>query len=175
MPVVEYTIRRKVLTIFGAKFHIYNPEGGLIGFSQQKAFKLKEDIRVFTDETAQTERLAIKARQIVDFSAAYDVFDSQKGEKIGEVIEIISYPTVDAMLVKTGEPEGNWEIPLSDAYIEKVDTDAHVVAVGGGALADLERIPLKKKKVKPPRGPAQAAAGASEAADGSDETSEDEG
>jgi len=97
------------------------------------------------------------------------------GAKIGEVIEIISYPTVDAMLVKTGEPEGNWEIPLSDAYIEKVDTDAHVVDVVSGALADLERIPLKKKKVKPPRGPAQAAAGASEAADGSDETSEDEG
>ncbi|MGQ0635008.1 MAG: hypothetical protein ACT4QC_10385 [Planctomycetaceae bacterium] len=83
MPAAEYTIRRKVLTFLGAKFHIYNPQGQVIGFSHQKAFKLKEDIRVFTDESMQDERLSIKARQIVDFSAAYDVVDSRKQEKLG--------------------------------------------------------------------------------------------
>lgn len=79
----EYLIRRKVFTIFGAKFHIYDPEGRVIGFSKQKAFKLKEDIRVFGDETLSDERLLIKARQIIDFSAAYDVVDSPTGAKLG--------------------------------------------------------------------------------------------
>lgn len=79
----QYTIRRKILTIFGAKFHVYNTTGELILFSKQKAFKLKEDIRVFADESMAVERLVIKARQIVDFSAAYDVVDPFEGRKIG--------------------------------------------------------------------------------------------
>jgi hypothetical protein len=43
MSQTQFTIRRKVLTLLGAKFHIYNAQGDLIGFSRQKAFKLKED------------------------------------------------------------------------------------------------------------------------------------
>ena len=83
MQATEYTIRRKVFTLFGAKFHVYDTAGQLIGFSQQKAFKLKEDIRVFADESMAEERLSIQARQIVDFGAAYDVVDSTTGEKVG--------------------------------------------------------------------------------------------
>lgn len=85
MTGTEYTIRRKVLTLFGAKFHVYNAEGNLIGFSRQKAFKLKEDIRVFTDETEKTEMLSIMARSILDFSSAYDVVNSQTGQKLGAI------------------------------------------------------------------------------------------
>jgi hypothetical protein len=83
MPQTQFTIRRKVLTVFGAKFHIYNADGGLIGFSRQKAFKLKEDIRVYTDESESRELLAILARQVIDFGAAYDVMDSGTGQKVG--------------------------------------------------------------------------------------------
>lgn len=79
----EYTIRRKVLTLFGAKFHIFNNSGELIGFSKQKAFKLKEDIRVFSDETASTPMISIQARNIVDFSACYDVVDQKSNESLG--------------------------------------------------------------------------------------------
>lgn len=79
----EYTIRRKVLKIFGASFHVYDPSGNVVAFSSQKAFKLKEDIRVFTDESMGTELMAIRARQIVDFSAAYDMVDSSENVKIG--------------------------------------------------------------------------------------------
>jgi len=79
----RYTIRRKVLTILGAKFHVYDGHGQLIGFSKQKAFKLKEDIRFYADETMSEEKMLIQARQIVDFAAAYDVVDSQNGQKLG--------------------------------------------------------------------------------------------
>jgi hypothetical protein len=83
MPDIEYTIRRKVLTIFGAKFHIYDANNKLLGFSEQKAFKLKEDIRVYTDESKTDERVVIKARSIIDFGAAYDVYDSKQQKKVG--------------------------------------------------------------------------------------------
>lgn len=80
---IEFTIRRKVFQFFGASFHIYNPDGSLYGYCKQKAFKLKEDIRIYTDEAMQTERLRIVARQIIDFSAAYDVVSSATNRKIG--------------------------------------------------------------------------------------------
>jgi len=83
MSGVEFTIRRKILTVFGAKFHIYKPDGGLLGFCKQKAFRLREDIRIYTDETMQKEKLRIAARQILDFSASYDVVESESERKIG--------------------------------------------------------------------------------------------
>lgn len=83
MPAAQYTIRRKVFTLLGAKFHVYDSTGKLIGFSKQKAFKLKEDIRIFTDESMADERVVIKARSIIDFGAAYDVVNVKSGEKVG--------------------------------------------------------------------------------------------
>ncbi|MEK7866904.1 MAG: hypothetical protein AAB434_09505 [Planctomycetota bacterium] len=79
----QYMIRRKVFSFLGQKFHVYDAQERLTLFCQQKAFKLKEDIRIFSDESKSQERLVIKARQIVDFSAAYDVVDSETGRKIG--------------------------------------------------------------------------------------------
>ena len=79
----QYLVRRKVFTLAGAKFHIFDPDGNLVFFSKMKAFKLREDIRLFRDESMSDELLLIQARQIIDFSAAYDVLDSKTGEKIG--------------------------------------------------------------------------------------------
>tara|TARA_B100001750_G_scaffold132282_1_gene105137 strand:+ start:2172 stop:2729 length:558 start_codon:yes stop_codon:yes gene_type:complete len=77
-------VRQKVLKLLGEEFHIYPDDSmqQLIGYSKQKALKLKEDIRVFTDEDKNTELICIKARSIIDFGAGYDVTDSQTGEKI---------------------------------------------------------------------------------------------
>jgi uncharacterized protein YxjI len=78
-----YLIRRKVLQLFGATFHVYDPAGQVALYARLKAFKLKEDIRLYTGEEMQTEVLKIQARQMIDFAAAYDVYDSQTGEKVG--------------------------------------------------------------------------------------------
>jgi hypothetical protein len=79
----EYLIRRQVFTILGAKFQVFNAQGEQVLFSKQKAFKLKEDIRIYADETLQDEKILIQARQVIDFSAAYDVVDSVEGRKVG--------------------------------------------------------------------------------------------
>lgn len=79
----SYTVRRKVFKLFGAAFHIYDPSGQLAFYSKQAAFKLKEDIRLYESEAMTREILRIQARQIVDFSAAYDVFDPVQGVKVG--------------------------------------------------------------------------------------------
>ena len=79
----QYLARRKVLTLFAPKFHIYDAFGHLVAFVEQKAFKLKEDITVFADEEKQRPLLRIQARQIIDFSAAYDVVDMSTQQKVG--------------------------------------------------------------------------------------------
>jgi uncharacterized protein YxjI len=78
-----YLVRRKFWQFFGGSFYIYDPSGALVLFSKMKAFKLKEDIRVFTDETLQTEALSIQARSVLDFSGSYDVYDSASGQRVG--------------------------------------------------------------------------------------------
>ena len=78
----KYTLKRQVLALSG-KFRLYDDSGELILYSQQKMFKLKEDIRVFSDESMIREVLSIHARQMIDFAAAYDVIDSASGQKVG--------------------------------------------------------------------------------------------
>lgn len=79
----RYLVRRKILKLAGGAFHVYDQSGNTVAFSEQKAFKLKEDIRVYADETKVQEVLSIQARQVIDWSAAYDVADSVTGEKVG--------------------------------------------------------------------------------------------
>lgn len=78
----QYLLKRQVFALTG-KFRFFDPNGRLLLFSEQKMFKLREDIRVYSDESKAQEVLMIKARQIVDFSAAYDVVDTVMGQKVG--------------------------------------------------------------------------------------------
>jgi uncharacterized protein YxjI len=87
-PVFEndsFLFRRKVFKIFGGSFHVYDPQGQLLLYSQQKAFKLREDMRVYSDEMMSQELLAIKTPQILDLGATYHVQDSTTGELVGSV------------------------------------------------------------------------------------------
>jgi uncharacterized protein YxjI len=78
-----YLARKKILSFLGQKFHLYAPDGTVAAFVKKAAFKLKEDIRVFSDESMTEQLLAIRARQILDFSACYDVFDTKTNQKVG--------------------------------------------------------------------------------------------
>ncbi len=78
-----YLVRRKIFKLFGAAFHIYDPNGNVAFYSNLKAFKLKEDIRLYTGEDMQTELLSIGARRVLDISSEYDVTDASTGERVG--------------------------------------------------------------------------------------------
>jgi uncharacterized protein YxjI len=79
----QYLVRKKIFKFLGDAFHIYDPQGNVVFYSRLKAFKLKEDIRLWTGEDMQTEVLRIQARRILDIAATYDVYDSQQGVKVG--------------------------------------------------------------------------------------------
>lgn len=83
-PGERYTIRRKILTVLGAAFHVYDAEGKVIAYCRQKAFKLREDLRLFTDESQSTMLLTMKARQVIDFGVTFDVM-LPDGQSLGSI------------------------------------------------------------------------------------------
>ena len=72
-PGERYTIRQKILKIFGAAFHIYDDQGTVIGYCKQKAFRLREQLVLYTDERQSEVLLRIQARTILDFGTTYDI------------------------------------------------------------------------------------------------------
>ncbi|HMD81963.1 MAG TPA: hypothetical protein VKE92_11675 [Anaerolineales bacterium] len=78
----RYLLKRQAIALTG-RFRFYDPMGTQVMFSEQKMFRLREDIRVYSDESKTQEVLSIKARQIMDFSASYDVVDTAMNQKVG--------------------------------------------------------------------------------------------
>jgi 16S rRNA processing protein RimM len=61
---------------------------------------------------------------------------------LGEVLDLVSYPSADAFLVKTGLPDvGNIELPLLDEFIDHVDTEHGEVHVKVAAVDFLRQRP----------------------------------
>ena len=77
-----FLARRKVFSV-APKLYIWDLTGCTLAFVRQKFFALRDDVRVFTDETQSFELLRIKGRNIIDFAAAFDVTDSLNGQKVG--------------------------------------------------------------------------------------------
>ena len=78
----RYLLKRQVFALTG-KLRFFNPQDQLVLYVEQKMFRLREDIRVFNDESKSQEVLLIQARKIIDFNAAYDVIDPANGQKVG--------------------------------------------------------------------------------------------
>src|SRR5262245_13300154 len=81
----RYLVRQKILTVLGSAFHVYDDSGRVVLYSRQKALRLREDIRLYSRPDMQEELLRIRARQVIDFGATYDVIDSGTQRPIGAV------------------------------------------------------------------------------------------
>lgn len=68
------------------------------------------------------------------------------GARIGVVKEIVTYPSVEAILVGADDGEGDWEVPLTDAFVGRVDAKAREVELV--TLEGIERLPKPKPKAK---------------------------
>lgn len=80
---------------------------------------------------------------------AVDIIGSEvrmDGARIGEATELLSYPSVQALRVKADDGQGDWEVPLTQAFVGEVDTAARVVTLV--TLEGVEREVAKPKKVK---------------------------
>ncbi len=76
--------RKNFFNFFHQWFEIMDPQGNVLLYTKMKAFKLKEDIRVLGPDK-QTELISLRARQVLDFGATYDVTDCTTSEKLGSL------------------------------------------------------------------------------------------
>lgn len=87
---------------------------------KSKPFALKEDIRVYTDETKSKEVLTIKARNIIDFSAVFDVVVTDTNERLGA----LKRKGMKSIL------KDEWEIlDLNDQVIGLIKEDSALMAM----------------------------------------------
>lgn len=126
----KFFAKRKFWAVAG-QVHVFDENNSLVCYVRQKILKLKEDITVYNDEKMTEPVLSIKARQVVDFAAAYDVLDVLTGEKVGA-------------LKRKG-----WKSLLKDSWILMDAADNEIGNLGeessGGALASriINLIPQK--------------------------------
>ncbi len=143
----RYTVRRKVLRMVGAAFHVFDPNEQLVFYSQLKAFKAKEDIRLYTGEDMQTELLAIRARQVLDISATYDVVDSTSGEKVGalkrEGLKSVlkdEWTILDAGDAQIGKVrERSWLMAILTRVLGGLIPQTYDIDVGGTLVATMKQ------------------------------------
>ncbi len=78
----KYLIHKKLFKLLGEEFSLFDNEGNMVAFADQR-FKLREDIRIYTDKTKSTELLKMTTPKVIDFSPRFTIVDSATGETLG--------------------------------------------------------------------------------------------
>lgn len=80
----SYRIRKKSLAL-GSQYWIEDSGGQVLGFSKAKLLKLKEDIRVYSDENMNNELFRIQQQQMVDAWGGFAVVDTSTKDVLGYI------------------------------------------------------------------------------------------
>ncbi len=79
----NYLFRRRFFSFGGRTFDFMSPDKkSNHAYCRMKLFRLKEEITIYTDSSMSTKMLFIKAQNVIDFSAKYDVYDSEHDDRI---------------------------------------------------------------------------------------------
>jgi uncharacterized protein YxjI len=81
----RYVVKRPFWSILGRKFHVYAPDGSVVAFVKHPLLRLREGFTIFSDESETHALLTVRARQIVAFNIAHDVFDATTEERAGSI------------------------------------------------------------------------------------------
>lgn len=79
----HFVAYRPMFQLLGRVYRLETPSGQLLLEVRMKLFKLREEITGFADEARNDARIRIKARNVFDFGATYDVTDATTGERLG--------------------------------------------------------------------------------------------
>ena len=71
----NFHVARQWGQLVGTNIRTFDEQNNLICFAKQKAFKLKEEVTFFHDEEQTKPMFKVKARNIIDIAATYDMFD----------------------------------------------------------------------------------------------------
>lgn len=144
----QFIFRRKVLKIFGGAFHVYDENEHLLLFSEQAAFRLREDVRIYADEQKTQELLTINADQIFDFGATYHVHDGQTHERVGSLRrKALRSILKDEWLLLGGEgmeigilTESSYGAALLSRFINIIPQSYVILTNSGSRVAEIKQL-----------------------------------
>lgn len=79
-----YRIKKKIVAIAN-QYWIEDQEGHSLGYTKQKLLRLKDDIRIYSDESMNTEVFKIRQEQIVDVWGTFAIIDSATDACVGKL------------------------------------------------------------------------------------------
>jgi len=79
-----YRIRKKVVAITN-QYWIEGPQGAVLGYSKQKLLRIKESIRVFSDDSMSVELFRVQQEQVMDMWGTFTVIDSVTEAVVGKI------------------------------------------------------------------------------------------
>ncbi len=79
-----YRIRKKVVAITN-QYWIEDANGNSLGYSKQKLIRIKESIKIFTDDSMSAELFRIQQEQVMDMWGTFAVVDSPSGAVVGKI------------------------------------------------------------------------------------------
>lgn len=86
MPLFDYPLNLRFrLIALAPRIIVIDSRANEVLFIKQKVFKLREDIRIFSDQSESREVFNIQAEQILDFNTRYNFYDSKSGQHLGSV------------------------------------------------------------------------------------------
>lgn len=86
MSIYKYPLNlRFKLIALAPRIIVTDSTGQQVAFVHQKTFKLKEDIRIYSDESKSREIYRIGADRVLDISAKYHFIDSANNQPLGYV------------------------------------------------------------------------------------------
>lgn len=77
------SLRFKILAI-ASRIYVQDATGGELLYVKQRAFRLKEDVRIFLDSTQTTELYQMRADRILDVSPGFTITD-HSGNLVGYI------------------------------------------------------------------------------------------
>jgi hypothetical protein len=78
----SFRVDKKILHL-GFSYYIYDAWNRPIAYSFMKPLRLKEDIRIYTDDTKSYEIMSIQQEQIIQFSGTFQVWDTMSKQFLG--------------------------------------------------------------------------------------------
>lgn len=86
MPIYQYPLKlRFKLIAFAPRIIVTDATGQEVLFVSQKVFKLKEDVRIYNNQSKQQEVFHIQAEKVLDFNTRYNFYDSRDDRHLGSV------------------------------------------------------------------------------------------
>lgn len=86
MPIYQYPLElRFKLVALAPRIIVTDAAGQEVLFVSQKVFKLKEDVRIYNNQSKQQEVFRIQAEKVLDFNTRYNFYDSNADRHIGSV------------------------------------------------------------------------------------------